>query len=230
MTRGSNFGGQAWQVILVLCSAPNPTSAAAGNSPSGRRYDGSSAMTVAGALSSRWPTKTFGQHGPLGHLGRLGKTSRFLLAAAADAASRRRPILTSPPASGILAPYLRCETGQQPYGRRRIIRFRCRGPAASLSPAETSFASGFLPSTTTDFLAPRGNCVHHADPVSQSLTQQRRGRISVSYQTDSRVPRTLAITPSRPSFCFECGRGTQSCSAHAMRGVNVRTTRTEKKE
>jgi hypothetical protein len=140
------------------------------------------------------------------------------------------PGIDLPPTSGILAPYLRCETGQQPHGRRRIIRFRCRGPAASLSHAETSFASGFLPSTTTDFLAPRGNCVHHADPVSLSLIQQRRGRISVSYQTDSRVPRTLAINPSRPSFCFECGRGTRSCSAHAVRGVNVRSPRTEKKE
>ena len=116
------------------------------------------------------------------------------------ACGRRRPCQSAPsdidfpPTSGILVPYLRCETGQQPPGRRRIIRFRCRGPAASLSPPETSFASGLLPSTTTDFLAPRGNCVHHADPVSQSLTQQRRGRISVSYQTDSRVPRTLAIT------------------------------------
>jgi hypothetical protein len=141
-----------------------------------------------------------------------------------------------PPTSGILVPYLRCETGQQPPGRRRIIRFRCRGPAASLSHAETSFASGFLPSTTTDFLAPRGNCVHHADrsfPAFDSASFDsagRRGRISVSHQTDSRVPRTLAITPSRPSFFGECGRGIRSCSAHAVRGVNVRTTRTEKKE
>ena len=99
-----------------------------------------------------------------------------------------------------------------------------------LSPSESPFASGFLPSTTTDFLAPRGNCVHHADHVSQHLMLQRRGRISVSHQTDSRVPRTLAITPSRPSFFGECGRGTRSRSAHAVRGVNVRTTRTEKKE
>lgn len=112
------------------------------------------------------------------------------------------PGIDFPPTSGILVPYLRCETGQQPPRRRRIIRFRCRGPAASLSHAETSFASGSLPSTTTDFLAPRGNCVHHADRGSQSLTLPKRGRISVSYQTDSRVHRTLTITPSRPSFLF----------------------------
>ena len=90
-----------------------------------------------------------------------------------------------PPRGGILVRYLRCETGQQPYGRRRIIRFRCRGPADSLSHAEMSFASGFLPSTTTDFLAPRGNCVHHADRDFQHLigpafNQQGRDRKSVS--------------------------------------------------
>jgi hypothetical protein len=94
--------------------------------------------------------------------------------------SRLSPDIDFPPRGGILVPYLRCETGHQPHGRRRIIRFRCRGPAASLSHAEMSFASGFLPSTTTDFLAPRGNCVHHADRDLQRLAVQSRDRKSVS--------------------------------------------------
>lgn len=97
MTRGSNFEGQACQVISVRCSAPNPTSAVAGHPPPRKCCDGSSTMTAAGAISSRWPTKTFGHLGRLGHLGRHGKTSRFMLAAASGAASLDRVTLTSPP-------------------------------------------------------------------------------------------------------------------------------------
>lgn len=84
-----------------------------------------------------------------------------------------------------------------------------------LSPPESPFASGFLPSTTTDVLAPRGNCVHHADHVSQHLMLQRRGRISVSYQTDSRVPRTLAINRRGPRSL---------ASAAAVSSQTLRTT------
>jgi hypothetical protein len=143
--------------------------------------------------------------------------------------SRRRrqfapPGIDLPPTSGILMPYLRCETGGQPPRRRRIIRFRCRGPAASLSRAETSFASGFLPSTTTDFLAPRGNCVHHAD----CRLNETRSKISLSPDRFSCSPH-VSNHPSRPSFCYECGRGIRSSSAHAVRRVNVRSTRTEMK-
>lgn len=84
-----------------------------------------------------------------------------------------------------------------------------------LSPPESPFASGFLPSTTTDVLAPRGNCVHHADHVSQHLMLQRRGRISVSHQTDSRVPRTLAINRRGPRSL---------ASAAAVSSQTLRTT------
>lgn len=140
------------------------------------------------------------------------------------------PDIDLPLPGGILVPYLRCETGQQPDGRRRIIRFRCRGPAASLSPAETSFASGVLPSTTTDFLAPRGNCVLNADQRPPEFDSAETRSKSVSYRTDSRVPRTLAIFRLRPSFYSECGRGIRSRSAHVVRGVNVRGMRAEMKE
>lgn len=160
-----------------------------------------------------------------------GKNQAFFASGSLRRGQSAPPGIDLPPTGGILVPYLRCETGQQPHGRRRIIRFRCRGPAASLSHAEMSFASGFLPSTTTDFLAPRGNCVHHADRSLPPFdSTRRRGRRSVSYQTDSRVPRTLAIFRLRPSFRNECGRGIRSCSAHVVRRVNVRGMRAETKE
>ncbi|BBO36534.1 hypothetical protein PLANPX_6146 [Lacipirellula parvula] len=111
-----------------------------------------------------------------------------------DSQSRSHPALTSPSTVVFLSPYLRCETGHQPpFGVAGSFDFVVAVQRRVLSPPESPFASGFLPSTTTDFLAPRGNCVHHADFVVP-----RRRRISVSHQTDSRVPRTLAINRRGP--------------------------------
>ena len=132
-----------------------------------------------------------------------------------ESAAPPLPGIDFPLHSGILAPYLRCETGHQPSGIAGSFDFVVAIQRRTLSHPESRSASGFLPSTTTDFLAPRGNCVHHADHVSQRLMLQRRGRISVSHQTDSRVHRTLAINRRGPRSLT---------SAAAVSSQTLRTT------
>jgi hypothetical protein len=176
-------------------------------------------------LSSSWPTKTFGHLGHLGHLGRLGKTSRFLLAGAANAASLRRPALTSPPQVVSLCRTSGARPANSLLGDAGSFDFvvAVQRPAfpqrKRASPADSCLRPRliFLPLVAIA-------C------TTRTAVSTRRGRRSVSYQTDSRVPRTLAITRRGPRSVSSAAAAYQSCSAHAVRGVNVRSTRTEMKE
>ena len=55
-------------------------------------------------------------------------------------------------------------------------------------------------------------------------------RYRASLRADSICARCGQANPQGSRFCYECGRGIRSSSAHAVRGVNVRSTRTEMKE